>query len=153
MSDHENELAQTSLQLLEELEASLQGGQSALLALDVAAMEHSTAEQCRLSQSLKILLGPEITVSQDKGEGRQGLLAWPKCVPELDVALRAAKSRVLHLTQVQAALLSRAQRFLAVLHNLTAGPGAPYGPLLSQMSEIAATAGSTEVNTKNPCRV
>ena len=153
LTDPQKESAHTTLKLLGELEASLQDGQSALLALDVAAMERHTADQCGLNRSLEILLSPELAASQDKGGNRQGLAILPKRAPELDLALLAAKSRVLHLTRVQAALLGRAQRFLAVLYNLTAGPGATYGPLLSQMSEIVGAAECNEAKGKDPCRV
>jgi hypothetical protein len=153
LTDRKRELAHTTLELLSELEASLQDGQSALLALDVAAIERHTADQRGLNQSLQILLLPGVTVSEGKGGNGQDLLVSPKCAPELDAALWAAKSRVLHLTRVQAALLGRAQRFLAVLYNLTAGPGATYGPLLSQMNEIVGAAECNEPKGKDPCRV
>jgi hypothetical protein len=153
LTDPQKEIVHTTLKLLDQLEASLKDGQSALLALDVAAMERHTADQCGLKRSLEILLLPEAAVSRGKAENGPDLFVLPKCAPELDAALRAAKSRVLHLTRVQAALLGRAQRFLAVLYNLTAGPGATYGPLLSRISEIVGAADCNEEKGKDPCRV
>jgi hypothetical protein len=153
LTDPQKESAHTTLKLLAELEASLKDGQSALLALDLGAMERHTADQCALSQSLEVLLLPAVRIPRGEGEDGLALPLSPKYAPELDAALRAAKNRVLHLTRVQAALLVRAQRFLAVLYNLTAGPGATYGPLLSQMSEIVGAAECNEAKGKDPCRV
>jgi hypothetical protein len=109
-------MAQASVAVLVELEASLQASQAALLARDLAQVERSTSEQLRLQRALEIL--------------------WPRDgigVPESDPALagelRSTQMRVLHLVRTQAALLRRAQLWLRTVSNMLAGPEAIYLPL------------------------
>ena len=92
------------LQLLAELEGSLQVGQKALLNGDLAGMEQSTCEQARLQHALA-----------DPGM-RENLNPGAKSV-------RDAQARVLHLGRVQAALLLRARLRLRIIANLLAGAG------------------------------
>ena len=148
-----NERAQASLKLLDELEQSLKDGENALLSRDVAALERHTAEQRRLSQFLETLLLPDGAVPCGAGERPKSRYVPQPTSALYAAALHAAKLRVLHRTRVQAALLGRAQRFLAVLYNLTAGPGATYGTLLSRMNEIAGPAHRSAAQKKLPCRV
>lgn len=111
-----SEIAQASLALLTELEASLQASQQGLLSCDVARVERSTREQIRLCRALGILWSGNA--------GASGM----QCDLALAAELRSAQRRVLHLGRVQAALLRRAQRWLRMLSNLTAGPEAGYLP-------------------------
>src|SRR5579863_6484663 len=86
------EIASANRALLAELEASLQASQRALLAHDLASLEHSTGEQIRLVRALEIfgtpygapLAGSEFSHSS----------------PQFADELRAAQKRVLHLGRV-----------------------------------------------------
>ena len=127
-----------SLALLAELENSLQSGQKALLALDISAIEASTAQQVRLTREIHIHPSPRTSLSlsqNERGEGQRGedhRFAELSSEPWLSPELHAAALRVLQLARVQAALLRRTQRLLTVLSNLRADPGEAYGPRLLQ---------------------
>ena len=135
--------------LLTELEASLQASQRALLAHDLASLEHRTGEQIRLRRALEIFGTPD---------------GAPLAESDLPHELRAAQKRVLHLGRVQLALLGRAQRWLRTLSHLMAGPGASYSASLglrepqcaaSPEAARAATAdlrGSLAAEERDPCR-
>jgi hypothetical protein len=130
------ELTAAALALFTELEASLEAGQKALLARDVASLDCATDEQMRLRRALGILLFPA------RGQAQKDTIA-----PEL----QAAACRVLHLTRVQDALLRRAQRFLSVLCQWASGPNASYGELVSSRCVATQTASGQE--GEPPCRV
>jgi hypothetical protein len=98
-------LVAASAAVLAELESSLGASQRALLAHDVVSLDQATREQMRLLQALEILWARNVTSASE---------------------LRAAQRRVLHQCKVQAALLAREQRWLTILANLVAGPGANY---------------------------
>jgi hypothetical protein len=116
-------IASAGLALLAELEATLQASQRALLAHDVASLEQSTGEQIRLRRVLEI--------KPPNGAPRAGS-ELSHSSPQFAAELRAARRRVLHLGQVQVALLGRAQRWLRTLSHLTAGPGASYSAALGR---------------------
>jgi hypothetical protein len=120
-----DELGQAILLVLRQLEASLEASQAAVLAREVEGIERHTEEQIGLSRALTVLYG-ESTFQNHSPSDLQAAL--PRMAPHLAAELRAAENRVLQLTRVQAALLGRAQRFLMILTNLVAGPGASYGP-------------------------
>src|SRR5258708_7844781 len=112
--------------LLERLEISLAIGQRALLSLDVAAVERETREQNDLCREIGVLcLGNAAAPMQHACEvGPRQPIIFVKGATEL----RAGQARILHLARVQAALLSKAQRYLAILANLRAAPEATYAP-------------------------
>src|SRR5580658_1042792 len=110
---------QASLLLLDELEASLQAGQRALLSHDVTGLEQQTAEQVRLRGSLQALWSQAKLSSLPASDSKPFDRAW-------GAELGLAQMRVLQLGRVQAALLARAQRSLRMLSHLLAGPGAGY---------------------------
>src|SRR5258707_3154665 len=105
-----DEIAQASRTLLSDLEASLADSQQALLSRDFTRFEQCTREQIGFHRALEIL--------------------WPQSTrdPASIAALRPAHLRLLHAARVQAALLTRAQRWLRTLANLVAGPEASYSP-------------------------
>ena len=119
LQNDRSEIAPASRVLLGELEASLEASQRALLSRDVACLEELTGEQIRLRHSL------EIVWSRDAAPGREARSQDPAAAG----GLRAAQLRVLHLGRVQAALLTRAERWLTMVSNLLAGPTASYAPL------------------------
>jgi hypothetical protein len=108
-----DEIAQASGTLLSDLEASLADSQQSLLCRDFARLEQCTREQIGSHRSLEILWLRNI------------------CDPASVTALRAAQLRVLRAARVQAALLTRAQRWLRTLANLVAGPEANYSAPVS----------------------
>jgi hypothetical protein len=108
---------QASLELLGELEASLELTQKALLARDLDSLEQGTREQMRWRQALTVLWAE----SRDHADAQVDMHGEPS-------ELRAVLRRVLHLGRVQSFLLARAQRSLATMANLLAGPHASYGP-------------------------
>jgi len=116
-----HELTATRLALLADLEASLGASHRAVLAKDVAALNHATAEQARLRRALEVLLKPIGDGSSSSSRQRESL------GPEV----QAAAARILHLARVQRALLRRAQQFLSVLAHFAAGPGTTYSELVS----------------------
>jgi hypothetical protein len=118
------EIANASLSVLCQLEASLQASQKALLARDVAGIEQSTQQQARLVRTLAILWAEPAACVPDIAPDGMKL----SCDPQLAAELHAAQRRVLHLARVQAGLLSRAQRWLTALAHYLAGPGAAYSP-------------------------
>jgi hypothetical protein len=111
---------QASLELLGELKASLELTQKAVLARDLNGLEQRTREQLRWRQALAVLWA----------ESRHGANARVEMQGQSPVPaeLQAALSRVLHLGRVQSFLLARAQRSLATMAYLLAGPQASYGP-------------------------
>jgi hypothetical protein len=120
------ELAASSLALVQELEVSLERSQRALLARDLRGIEQGTLEQTRLQQKLA-MLWPEAASEKRRDKNAAAVTA---CVGKLDVdaALLAAQRRVLHLGRVQASLLARAQQSLKMISYLAAGPQTTYGP-------------------------
>jgi len=121
------EFAQATLAILRDLEASLQSSQKALLSRDIAAVEQGTSEQARLVRALEILCPARASVNAngpvpENDCASPGLCSEPALLDEL----RVSKDRVLHLTRVHAALLSRERQFLTLLSNLMAGPDARY---------------------------
>ena len=141
-------MAQTSLALLRELEASLESTQQAVLARDLAGLEQGTREQLRLRQELEILWAWDRTHPHADPTG--GTRNLPD-TSDLMVELRAVGMRVLHLGRVQAALLVRAQRSLRMIAHLLAGPESSYspGPLQNPRSLSPATG----LREESPCRV
>ena len=141
-------MAQTSLALLRELEASLESTQQAVLARDLAGLEQGTREQLRLRQELEILWAWDRTHPHaDPAAGTCNL----RDAPDLMVELRAIGMRVLLLGRVQAAVLLRAQRSLRMMAALLAGPESSYspGPLQTPCSLSPATC----LGKESPCRV
>jgi len=132
------EIAQAKRSLLTELEASLESGQRALLARDVAGLEQSSGEQMRLLRALQIFWQPG--PAQDD----------PACNAEL----RALQMRVLHLGRVQAALLARGQRWLRTIANLVTGPATNYAPSASNGVPLGHRnlRASGEEEERAPCR-
>lgn len=130
--DSGGESAQTCLALLLRLEASLGLSQSALLALDLKAIEQGTAEQIRLGGELQALWFDDLRHHDrlldavrldDPGMANAKPKVRASTLPrdqELAVEIKHVQGRVLHLTRVQAALLRRAQRFLLILSNTLA---------------------------------
>jgi hypothetical protein len=117
--------------LLSQIEQSLRSTQVAWITADADATEQCTREQAALCRQLKKFLtsrdslGPASLASVS--------LSQPECQPqpyarEWVEEMRAAARRVPHLARVQAALLYRSRRFLGVLSNWMAGPGAIYDP-------------------------
>jgi hypothetical protein len=142
------ELTQASLAVLGQLRSSLAQGQKALLERDVEALERATREQTGLIRAWQVLFSNPMATQ--KSSGRR--VHAPALAPEL----HTAASRVLYLTRVQGALLLRAQRFLAVLGNLSAGSQALYGPLFAGNASTALALGTdaAEQRESSPsCRV
>jgi hypothetical protein len=130
---------QASLELLGELKASLELTQKALLAHDLESLERGTHEQMRWRQALAVLWA----------ESRHGANARVEMQGESPVPaeLQAALSRVLHLGRVQSFLLARAQRSLATMAYLLAGPQASYGPACAVSGNCGAVASGVERST------
>ena len=146
------EIAAPSLALLAALEASLIGGQQALLRRDASALQGHTREQIALQRRLELLWGKNSvsTISEQND-------------PTLSSALRPAALRILHLGQVQAALLARAQRWQAMVANLVAGPAANYLPPniramsggareITAATPTASTQAAATEERRDPCR-
>jgi len=113
-----DDIAESSLNLLRQLEASLQASQRALLSGDLEALQEKTCEQLRLQGALQACW------SQNGAGARES----NPMLAEFAIAsdLRAAQMRVLDLGRVQAAILSRANRWLTTVSNLLAGAAAGY---------------------------
>lgn len=127
------EIAQATIELLNELDASLHASQKALLARDLSGLERRTTEQASMRRALEILRSRSLAPSDLR----------------LARELHAAGQRVSHTARVQAALLARAQNWLRVIENLLAGPEAIYAPCTS--SRLTSTVGEGERGI--PCRV
>jgi hypothetical protein len=109
---------------MEELEASLLGSHSALLALDLAGIERGTTEQADL-------IGKFVVRRQAvREQSADGLFRVPADAPGLARELRHRAMRILYAARLQSALLARSQTKLRVLANMLAGPSVDYGPLL-----------------------
>jgi len=146
----------SGLALMDELEASLQASQRALLAHDLASLEHRTGEQLRLCRALEIFGTPY-------GAPRAGS-EFSHASPQFAAELRAAQKRVLHQGRVQLALLGRAQRWLRTLSHLMAGPGASYSASLGRRGPQYAASpdagrgtsadlcGISAAEERDPCR-
>jgi len=151
-----SQIASAGRELLAELEASLQASQRALLAHDLASLEHRTGEQISLCKALEIFGTPYAAPSAGS--------EFSHCSPRVAEDLRAAQKRVLHLGRVQLASLGRAQRWLRTLSHLMAGPGASYsaslgrsGPQCAASSDAGRGAradlrGILEAEELDPCR-
>jgi hypothetical protein len=130
------ELAVSSLALLQELEASLEQSQRALLKRDLAGIEQGTREQIGLQQALAALwasAAPAVpAVPEDQRAADPaisfGPLSFGLRESNLAPTVLAAQRRVLHLGRVQAAVLSRARQSLKMIFYLAAGPQTTYGP-------------------------
>ena len=131
-----DEIARASMALLSDLEASLANSQQALLSRDFTRLEQCTRQQIGFHRALEIL-GPHST-----GD------------PASVAALRTAQLRLLHAVRVQAALLTRAQRWLRTLANLVAGPEANYSPPVfnGQGARSAPTDLTTRVTRQDEAR-
>jgi hypothetical protein len=122
-----DELRRTRLAWMGELEASLLGSRTALLALDLAGIEQGTREQIGLIREFDALR------RRPPGEAGELVLAVRALELELELEkeLRRCGARILEAIRLQAALLARAQYKLRVLANMAAGPSVDYGPLLA----------------------
>lgn len=123
--------------LMRQLQASLSGSRTALLTLDLGAIEQGTREQVELSRRLaedprqaspgagRVTLGADEDHALRVTAGFQELEATL-----LEAALREELERsereVLQALRLQSALLERARRKLRVLSNMLAGPGVDY---------------------------
>ncbi len=126
---------------LRELESSILASNQALLARDLPGIERLNYEQAGLLQSLDVFLSASPQTRN----------------PELAAALNAAAKRVLQLTRIQQALLARAQRWLIILTNLSAGTGASYRPPSHPRAPSAAgpygkSVGAERAKESEPCR-
>src|SRR5262249_23164796 len=92
----------TPLELLGELESSFLASHTAILALDVEAIERCTLEQLRLIKALQATAPHNFTAS--------------KSAPEKN--LTASAGRILHLARVQSSLLRRARQSLDLVVRL-----------------------------------
>ncbi|HLW89272.1 MAG TPA: hypothetical protein VKR57_12325 [Terriglobales bacterium] len=136
------EMAQTLLGLMKQMEASLQGSHTAVLASDGLGLENCTREQARLQRAVELLLGPQAwpgtgTEKDDLRQARSGESRFAprfvtQCPPQLRSELLAEEWRVLQGTRVQAALLRRARQFQCILANLAAIQGSHWGAWLGQ---------------------
>jgi hypothetical protein len=115
------DVIQASLELLGELETSLELTQRAILTRDLEGLEQGTHEQMRWRQALAVLWAESRYAAANAQVERQ---SESSVHAELQTALR----RVLHLGRVQSFLLARVQRSLATMTHLLAGPQASYGP-------------------------
>lgn len=101
-----DEMAQTVLGLLAELEASLRGSHTAVLACDSVGLEHCTREQLGLHRALEMLLWPRAwpgtAVEKDALPGTRPV-PWfvAECAPALAAELLVAERRVLQGTRLQ----------------------------------------------------
>jgi len=134
------------LALLQELEASLEATQQAVLARDWAGLDQGTREQMRLHRAFKTVWAQFETHPPGIAENGRGPLEQE---PQLAAELRAAGKRVLDLGRVQRALLVRAERSLRMMANLLAGPGSSYSPGPVQ---IPPRPPANDPGEKLPCR-
>jgi hypothetical protein len=149
-----NELLRTRLELMRQLEASLQRSRKALLALDLAGIERGTGEQVNLVQEFESVLrrstAPPAIGRQSAEEGGLGL---PVHASELARELRRSENRIREAARLQAALLARARSKLRVLANMLAGPSVTYGPLPARSGGAPRVFAWKEGGESNPCRV
>lgn len=132
-----DEIAQTLLGLLEEMEASLGGSHKAVLTGDGLLLENCTREQARLHRALEMLLSPGTWPgTAQPATVQKRVLAPPRCAAGLAAELLAAEWRVLQATRVQAALLRRARQFRRILANLVAAKGAPCGAWFGENAHL-----------------
>jgi hypothetical protein len=114
----EDEIGPALLGLLEQMAASLQESQKAVLASDGLKLENATREQVRLHRAFEILLWPQAwpgTLDQNAAGPVR-----PRRAPLVAAELLAAARRVLEATRVQVALLRRARQFQHILSNVVA---------------------------------
>jgi hypothetical protein len=120
------------VELMRRLSDNLCRSRQAVVALDLAAIEHGTREQAALSLRLASLIRrmeggfsafARGTKTEDSGHN---LVA-------LGCQLRMMEGEVMQALRVQAALLERAQYKLRVLGNALAGSNVNYGPSLVKM--------------------
>lgn len=137
------ELARMRLAVMRELQTSLSGSQTALLALDLAGIEQGTREQVDLSHRLGCGIAQE-RAWLAKGRRRTGeqlarggadteivdtkIIATEIIETEIEEELRQGERRVWEALRLQSALLARARAKLRVLSNILAGPSANYSP-------------------------
>jgi hypothetical protein len=129
-----------------ELQASLERGRKAMLALDLEGIERETGKQAGLIREFESLQRPgagtrasekqeeeEKEADDDEGEQEEEFL-FSAATPGLREKFRRHADRILEATRLQAALLARAQSKLRVLANILAGPSVIYSPLPGQGS-------------------
>jgi flagellar biosynthesis/type III secretory pathway chaperone len=127
---------QQRLGLMRELAGSLEQAQAALLAGQLAPLEHYTAEQDELCARLRRL--------GEAGPGANGSLANSSSGPAgarwhgLWQELRSIERQVHQLNRVHAALLRRAQQSLSMVSRLLASCDSTYAGVID---EAAAKAG------------
>lgn len=109
------DFARLGLELMGELEASLDGSRKALLALDLAGIEMRTREQVGLLRRLEAVR-------------QRSMLADP---PAQRDETKRCGNRILQAARLQAALLARARAKLRVVANMLAGQSVTYGPLVA----------------------
>ncbi|MFZ1008603.1 MAG: hypothetical protein WAN65_17310 [Candidatus Sulfotelmatobacter sp.] len=142
------------LQLLRELEASLNGSRQSLLALDLAGIEQGTREQVGLVREIQRFPEremhmprpgrketrerPEGGTQETSGSERS---AWSR---EMAEEVRRCEQSVLQAARVQAALLARARRKLRILANMLAGPSLNYSCLFAKANGSASVYGMRE---------
>jgi len=119
---------QSSLDLFEELQASLENSQKALLSRDLGGLEQGTREQTRLQKELAQWGSSALGGVRAGQASAEGLPTSAADSAQVEIRLRAIQARVLHLGRVQMALLRRAHRFLHAVSHLVAGSGANYVP-------------------------
>lgn len=117
------------LEIMQELEVSLERGRKALLALDLAGIEQECGEQRDMAQRLRMwVMQPEMTSStcSEFPSASASELFLDRFL--LEQAIHLSRSRILQAVRLQRALLQRAQCRLRVLGNMLAGPAALYHP-------------------------
>ena len=153
------ELLRARLDLMYELEASLEGSRKALVALDLGQIESGTCDQASLILEFAALLercrsSRAADSSEERPEERSAepgaprLRAYPR---ELEEKLCGSQNRILDALRLHLALLARAQGKLRVLGNMLADPTVPYGPLLARASGRARFAWKCEEKSDS-CR-
>jgi len=149
------ELLRARLDLMYELEASLEGSRKALVALDLAQIESGTSDQARLIPEFDALLERcRSSRAADRAMERPAEPATPQLGTyprELKEKLCGSQNRILDALRLQSALLARAQGKLRVLGNMLADPTVPYGPLLARASGRARFAWKCEEKSDS-CR-
>jgi hypothetical protein len=116
-ADSRNAL-QDRLELMRQLEASLCKSHQALAALDLAGIRQGTRDQWSLCRSLGLEMR-QVKAAEGRHLGDD---------TETSRELRRSEWKVLEAARLQAALLKRAQRKLAVIANMLAGAERNYGP-------------------------